>query len=206
MFICFVLRHKLHYSYREFLLVAFVVHILIFSIFAYTTNAYDVYEWVANYSPDKAYTSIYGRVLAHLSIMESVTKNLDTIVFGVGFGVNGAYDLFKSSLLAVVGGFATDSSYSYLLSNYGLTGIVLFVAAALYWIDVNSKKDRLGVTYLLLYLLTVDFFFNNIFSNFPLNFLIIYLVTLNMRLLKVDIASLPGSGDHHAKIKIHDHE
>lgn len=161
--------------------------IMIFLLFIYTTHCFDIYDIVSKISPSKAYTSIFLRVEQHLQIINDVSQNLGSIFWGIGLGVNGLFGLDKE-LYGIVA-LATDSTYIYILSNYGFIGVIIYVFILFYYMLVFYKNDLLGIKYCLFYILIVDFFFNNTIVNFPVNFLIILLVCMSIRLKDLNIIS-----------------
>lgn len=161
--------------------------IMIFLLFIYTTHCFDIYDIVSKISPSKAYTSIFLRVEQHLQIINDVSQNLSSIFGGIGLGVNGLFGLDKE-LYGIVA-LATDSTYIYILSNYGFIGVIIYVFILFYYMLVFYKNDLLGIKYCLFYILIVDFFFNNTIVNFPVNFLIILLVCMSIRLKDLNIIS-----------------
>ena len=78
----------------------------------------------------------------------------------------------------------TDSTYIYILSNYGVIGLAGTVAMLCYFVKV-SRRSITGVHFLLLYVLVISMFFNCYFGDFPSNFIILSLFGFEYRLRKI---------------------
>ena len=77
---------------------------------------------------------------------------------------------------------ATDSTYIYLFSNYGIVSILFYIFILIYFIINFYKRDILGIKYCLFYVLVIDFFFNNTLTNFPFNFILLLLINLSLKI------------------------
>lgn len=150
-----------------------------------TTNTYDVYNFVISNIPslkDKAYTSIFIRADVHQLLLNGL--DIKQALFGVGFGINGVMGLDTSLLTSNIGVIATDSTYSYLISNYGVIITLIWIAFMIYFLSYVAKKDKIGITFIVIYTLVIEFFFNNSITNFPVNYILIMLILLALRIEK----------------------
>lgn len=156
------------------------VSIILFIFFLYTTHGLGIYEVVNTIYPDKAYFSILIRVLQHWQIINEINQDGVSFLLGIGLGINGTFGLDKE-LYGIIS-IATDSAYIYLFSNYGAIGVFFYVFILIYFIINFYKNDILGIKYCLFYVLIIDFFFNNIITNFPVNFILLLLVNLGLKM------------------------
>ncbi|WP_370840247.1 hypothetical protein [Megamonas funiformis] len=157
--------------------------IIIFVFFLYTTHGLGIYEFVNTIYPDKAYSSILIRVLQHWQILDEVNQDGISFLLGVGLGTNGMFGLDKE--LYGITPIATDSTYIYLFSNYGIIGVLFFIFILIYFIINFYKSDILGMKYCLFYVLIIDFFFNNTLTNFPINFILLLLINLDLKMKRI---------------------
>ncbi|WP_416045947.1 hypothetical protein [Priestia megaterium] len=156
----------------------------LFLLFLVSTHSYGINDFVAKYNAEMAYNSIFLRVVQHTAVINSM-HTIKEFMFGKGAGYNGVFGLDKS--VYGIDALALDSTYIYLLSNYGFVFVFLFVIVMTYLI-INFFKhkqyDIFGVRYLLFYTLFVEFFYNNFFTSYPTNVVIIVLtvaVIINKR-------------------------
>ena len=105
------------------------------------------------------------------------------VLFGLGINLNGTYGIDKESLASIIA-IPTDSTYIYILSNYGVIGLAGTVAMLCYFVKV-SRRSITGVHFLLLYVLVISMFFNCYFGDFPSNFIILSLFGFEYRLRKI---------------------
>lgn len=152
-----------------------VATVFTFMIMAYVFNSFTVYNSLSSTEYKKvAYNSIYLRTLQHRDIVGEMEQN-DSFYTGLGIGTHGTMGPDKKLKLTSK---PLDSTYIYLMSNYGFIGTVLYVCTLfvlmLYFCMQNNRFDNISIV-LLLYTLGVEFFINNIFANFPCN-LIFYSV------------------------------
>lgn len=160
-----------------------VLSLILFMFFLYTSHGLGIYELVYEIYPDKAETSILFRVIQHWQIINNIDQNIISLFLGTGLGVNGVFGLDKE-LYGIIS-IATDSTYIYLLSNYGIIGVISYIIILYYLIFVFYKMDLLGIKYCLFYIIVIDFFFNNTIVNFPVNYIIILLIMLSFKLKNI---------------------
>lgn len=154
--------------------------VILFIFFLYTSHGLGIYEFVNTIYPDKAYSSILLRVLQHWQIIDEINQEGISFLLGTGLGINGMFGLDKE-IYGIIP-IATDSTYIYLFSNYGIVGVFLYVFILIYFIINFYKKDILGIKYCLFYVLIIDFFFNNTITNFPVNFILLLLINLSSKI------------------------
>lgn len=154
--------------------------VILFIFFLYTSHGLGIYEFVNTIYPDKAYSSILLRVLQHWQIIDEINQEGISFLLGTGLGINGMFGLDKE--IYGITPIATDSTYIYLFSNYGIVGVFLYVFILIYFIINFYKKDILGIKYCLFYVLIIDFFFNNTITNFPVNFILLLLINLSSKI------------------------
>ena len=160
--------------------------ICVFFALFMSTHELTIYEFIAKINPMKAYNSIFTRISQHWEIL----NNMDSIIslfLGVGFGVNGAYGAYGiESVFAKKTQLATDSTYIYLISNYGIIGMIIFVMifSILILYFMNKNKDVFGLKYFCIYVLVIMFFYNNIIASFTNSLILILFIILNFRLVK----------------------
>lgn len=118
------------------------------------------------------YNSIDLRVLFTKEIIEKF--DLIKFFFGAGFGVNGSYGDIKSIPL--------DSTYLYILSNFGIMGILIFLTAGFWMFNyiLLKRKDEYGIIFYLSIFFAVTFFQNLEITNFPLNIYLIILIGITL--------------------------
>lgn len=162
---------------RNTIVIAYTV--IVFTVSAFCFNDYFLYNQLKNTTfHDSAYGSIYIRVKQHNDIFESVEKG--NILTGAGIGTNGTEGPkgFKSNSKAL------DSTYINILSNYGLLGVIIYLAILFFLIlYLSIKKNPLGANVsimLLLYHLDIEFFTNNILMDFPLNLFFYLLIAFSI--------------------------
>lgn len=177
------LLSKLGFKIKQQRKVIYVLLGIIFLFMFYSTNDYTVYDIVHNYFPDKADSSIYARVVAHLAILNDISSTIISTIFGVGFGLYGAYNVDSEGLSSNIGTIATDSTYSYLLGNYGLLVTILFLLVMVFLYYKIYRNDYFGISKFILYTIVIEFFFNNCISDFPINYILIILTLFNIRLV-----------------------
>ena len=166
------IRHKVFYF-------SFVA-ILIFTLFFSSSISYWLYDLIAPYNESLAYNSIYLRVYLHDLVFEQVDTVSD-LFFGVGYGLNGTYSTKVGS-----DAIPLDSTFIYIFSNYGLLGVLVFIFSCLYLFFSLSGNDYVErpLFFYLFYILTLEFFFNNVISNFPLNYILSILLVSSIILKK----------------------
>lgn len=158
----------------------FLFSFLVFFVFFYSTHFYKIYKIIAKFNESVAYNSIYLRAYYHLEILKEITSIKDAL-FGLGMGVHGLFGLEKT--VYGIKSLPTDSTYIYLVSNYGYTTVFIFLGLLLYLIKYFFKHqllDYFGCRYILLYVLCIEFFYNNFFANFPLNLIIALLSIITL--------------------------
>ena len=160
----------------------YITCVILFFLFFYITNSLDLYWIFEGFSPNKAYSSIYLRVIQHWDICSMMTE-IYQVLFGLGINLNGTYGIDKESLASIIA-IPTDSTYIYILSNYGVIGLAGTVAMLCYFVKV-SRRSITGVHFLLLYVLVISMFFNCYFGDFPSNFIILSLFGFEYRLRKI---------------------
>ena len=180
-FILYVIMKLINKKFK--LNLFFILSIILFLFFLYTTHGLGVYEFIYTIYPDKADTSILFRIEGHWDIINDLSKNIISFLLGTGLGVNGIVGLDKE-LYGIIS-IATDSAYIYLFSNYGIIGVVAYVFILIYYMIKFNKNDILGIESCLFYILIVDFFFNNTVATFPINFFIVLLINLALRLRRI---------------------
>lgn len=173
---------KLNKLYKKYVIYLFCV--LLFGLFFYATHGLDIYEFVAEYYPEKAYSSILIRVLLYSDVINEWSNNILSLLLGVGLGTNGTYGMEKDlyGILSI----PLDSTYIYMLSNYGIIGVIFYVFIMIYFILYFYNNDMLGINYFCIYILIIEFFFNNFMVDFPLNFIIMILIPLNFRIANIN--------------------
>lgn len=176
------LLSKLGFKIRQREKIIYFLLVIMFLFMFYTTNDYSIYDIVHSYFPDKADSSIYARVVAHLAILDDISSTFISTIFGAGFGLYGAYNVDSEGLSANIGTIATDSTYSYLLGNYGLLVTILFLLTMVSLYHKIHKNDCFGVSKFILYTMVIEFFFNNCISDFPINYILIILTLFSVRL------------------------
>lgn len=179
-----IVYFTMKYIYKILKINIFIfLSIILFIFFIYTSHGLGVYEIVDTIYPDKAYSSILLRVLQHWEIINEVCQNGISFLLGLGLGINGIFGLDKE--VYGITPIATDSTYIYLFSNYGIVGVIFYVFIFIYFIINFYKKDILGIKYCLFYVLIVDFFFNNTITNFPVNFILLLLINLGLKIKRI---------------------
>lgn len=176
------LLSKLGFKIRQQEKIIYFLLVIMFLFMFYTTNDYSIYDIAHSYFPDKADSSIYGRVVSHLAILDDISSTFISTIFGAGFGLYGAYNVDSEGLSANIGTIATDSTYSYLLGNYGLLVTILFLLTMVSLYHKIHKNDCFGVSKFILYTMVIEFFFNNCISDFPINYILIILTLFSVRL------------------------
>ena len=173
-----ILRIKMNKNIKYFII--FGSSFLIFIVFSVFAFSYYLYNVVANFNEYLAYNSIYMRVYFHHEVFSQI-KSIYDLLFGVGYGVNGTYDL-KNNMNAI----PLDSTFIYIFSNFGLLGLVFFIGVIIFLIIYFAKKGLLGQSLMLyfIYIITFEFYFNNIIANFPLIFILITLTIFSYSLFK----------------------
>ena len=182
LFTLYKLIKKYNICYKEINVIV-ILCMLTFIFFFITTNTYYVYDYIISNIPSmssKAYGSIFLRINAHQIIWNSL-ENFK-LLFGAGFGVYGMTGLDTSTLASNIGILATDSTWSYLIANYGIVVTVLWLLLMVYILVIISNDDKLGITFLLVYTVVIEFFFNNVISNFPINYILIILIILGLKI------------------------
>lgn len=153
---------------------------IFFMIMAFSFLTYGVYDV---FSPTKykkiAYDSIYVRVQQHQDILGEMEAN-DGFYTGLGLGKNGNMGPDEKLKLTSK---PLDSTYIYIMSNYGIIGVIiwvsLFFGLLLYLCSLGNRVDTVAVS-MLLYALGVEFFINNIFTNFPCNIIFFSIIFLSV--------------------------
>lgn len=163
-------------------IIGFFLICVFFTLFM-STHELTIYEFVAQINPMKAYNSIFIRIDQHWEILNNI-DNIVSLFLGVGFGVNGVYGI--ESVFAKKTQMPTDSAYIYLISNYGIIGLVIFciIFATLIIYFMNKNKDAFGLKYFCMYVLIIMFFYNNIIASFTNSLMLILVIVLNFRLMK----------------------
>ncbi|WP_018962403.1 hypothetical protein [Sporolactobacillus vineae] len=165
----------------------YIIHafsLFVFFLFFISTHFYSIYYFASMFNRTMAYNSIYLRVVQHISIISQL-NTIPKVLFGLGMGRNGIYGINKMGY--GINPIATDSTYIYLVSNYGYLAVLLFLLFGVWIIRLfflNSEKDVLGARFLLLYTVCLEFFYNNFFSDFPTNMFLILLCILSFFIYK----------------------
>lgn len=145
----------------------------------------DFAELFSEISPAKYESSILPRIHQFLIVWEDVSSSIENVLLGVGYGIYGKGGLeVKTNLMDPM---AIDSGFLYLLGNYGVIVTLGWIAFLILQIIKNRKYDCVGIKYILLYILAIELFFNNIFRDFPNNFILFMLLTLNHLYVKTQI-------------------
>ena len=118
-----------------------------------------------------------------MAILNDISSAFISTIFGAGFGLYGAYNVDSEGLSANIGTIATDSTYSYLLGNYGLLVTILFLLAMVFLYYKIYRNDCFGISKFILYTIVIEFFFNNCISDFPINYILIILTLFSIRLV-----------------------
>ncbi|MBE6067122.1 MAG: hypothetical protein E7211_05385 [Clostridium lundense] len=142
------------------------------------TNTLLLYDIIYNLDPFYAYNSVFLRVVQHKDII-SEAQTIKEIILGLGFGKNGTFGLDKYQY--GISAKTLDSTFIYLFSNYGILILILFIIITYYLIiKINclASLDIFGVKYVLLYILTSEFFYNNPIANFPTNIILIFGISI----------------------------
>lgn len=176
--IIFIPLNKLNKKYIIYFLSG-----LLFVLFFYVTHEFDVYEFISKFYPDKAYSSIFIRIMLYLEVINDWSNDGLTLLLGLGLGTNGTYGLDKN--IYGISSIPLDSTYIYILSNYGILGVLFFVIMMVYFILYLCNKNILGLGYFCIYILIIEFFFNNFMVDFPLNFITILLVVLSLKISNI---------------------
>jgi hypothetical protein len=152
--------------------------IAIFILFFSSSISYWLYELLRPYNESLVYNSIYLRVKFHYDVFVQV-ENIIDLLFGVGYGVNGTFGT-KDGVDSV----PLDSTFIYIFSNYGMVGVLTFLLSSLgliFKLKGNNSLER-PLFFYLFYIVTLEFFFNNVITNFPLNYLLVLLLTTTILL------------------------
>ncbi|MCR0999120.1 hypothetical protein [Serratia rubidaea] len=154
--------------------------VVTFLFMGFVFNTFTVYDALAGtkYKPF-AYNSIYLRSLQHSDVIKDM-ENRDSFYTGLGVGTNGTMGPNEKLKLKSK---ALDSTYIYLMSNYGFLGALLYVSVLLmlllYFCSQSSKFDNIAIIFLF-YTLGADFFINNTFSNFPCNVILYSFIIVSL--------------------------
>ena len=89
--IIFIPLNKLNKKYIIYFLSG-----LLFVLFFYVTHEFDVYEFISKFYPDKAYSSIFIRIMLYLEVINDWSNDGLTLLLGLGLGTNGTYGLDKN--------------------------------------------------------------------------------------------------------------
>lgn len=178
--ICYIISNKKNRKY-----IMFFLYSCIFILFFCATHELSIYELIKSFYPDKAYTSIFIRVMLYSYVINDWNSSISSLLLGLGLGTNGTYGLDKA--LYGISSIPLDSTHIYLLSNYGFIGILFFSFIMIYYILYFYNNDILGIEYFCMYILIIEFFFNNFMVDFPVNFITILLIVLNLSLSKFNI-------------------
>ncbi|MFI8418290.1 hypothetical protein ACQKDS_18140 [Serratia sp. NPDC078593] len=161
-------------------MIYFFSAVITFSFMAFVFNTFTVYDSLAStkYKPF-AYNSIYLRSLQHDKIINDIERK-DSFYTGLGVGTNGTMGPNEKLKLKSK---ALDSTYIYLMSNYGFIGVLIYVSILLllllYFCSKSNKFDNIAII-LLFYAFGADFFINNTFSNFPCNVIFYSLIIVSL--------------------------
>lgn len=152
-------------KFKNQLIAFFMIFVIIMQ--GIVTNSFVLYDIVHNISPKYAYGSVYLRVDYHQKINKKVSgKN---ILLGEGLGYNNKFSKNENKLIL-------DSTYVYLLSNYGylMVGLYAIVGVGILLYGLIKKQNLL--LYLMMYILLVQIFFNNSINSAPTSNIYIFLV------------------------------
>lgn len=148
----------------------------------------DIIYNIANpISPLYAEYSILFRIEFLYKVFNQM-NNAWQLIFGVGYGYNGGFlGYFEQSV-------PLDSIYIWLLSNYGLCGVLLFIVFLVFLYNYNpfnadNQAQRLfySCKYYLILVLCGNFFWNNLIINFPSLLFPVVFIVLFYNLSKFEI-------------------
>jgi glycosyltransferase involved in cell wall biosynthesis len=145
-----------------------------------------IYEFFHKIHPYFAERSILPRVEQHWSILSELFNGF-SFIFGMGLGKNGTFGLEKNNY--GVNSSATDSTYIYLMSNYGLICTIIFIFAIsilLIYLTGYPKKSN-AMFHLLVYSFSIEFFYNNGVVNFPANYIILTILLFGLLDLIINV-------------------
>lgn len=175
---------KKHQKFAAFTFASFM-----YLIFFASGHFYFIYRFVSKFSESMAYNSIYLRIFFHRQIIDQL-HSLSNVLFGVGMGRNGTFGIDKN--LYNIKAIPTDSTYIYLVSNYGYVSVGLFTLFSiliLRYLFKYNKYDIIGARYLMLYTLCIEFYYNNFMANFPANLFVIILSTISVVYTRLNLES-----------------
>ncbi|BBN97843.1 hypothetical protein [Sporolactobacillus terrae] len=150
-----------------------------FAVFLISTHFYGINNLVSKINEKMAYNSIFLRIEFHREIINQL-HSVPEVLFGLGMGKNGVFGLDKS--VYHIKSLPTDSTYIYLVSNYGYIGaalVILIIALVTIYLFKNEIYDIVGARYILIYTMCIEFFYNNFFADFPTNIIVILLAVLS---------------------------
>lgn len=153
--------------------------LLLFTLHFVSYNTLIVYNFFKDIFPIAAERSIKPRIEQNTAIYENM-GSIYNFLFGNGYGKNGTFGLDKTKYFADV--LPLDSSYIYLLSNYGILFVIAFVLFLVYFSVKYIRFDHFNMIFFLLYFLSIEFFVNNIFLNTPTIYILINLLILTFSL------------------------
>ena len=155
------------------------------------TNTLILYGLIEKLVPKFAYTSVYLRVILHQEVISNM-KSIPQKILGLGMGLNGIFAGNPGAITTNT--IALDSSYIYILSNYGILGLILYIVTLVGLMALSvvyNDKDEWGIKYLISYLLCIQFFFNNLSTSIPISYIsIIFMVAFISNIEGLKIKSL----------------
>lgn len=167
---------KVYKNYENFILVIYTIAALLLQWIV--SNTFILYGIIEKLAPNYAYTSIYLRVEFHQDIIGKM-QSLFQKIFGLGMGLNGIFvgkvDSNVSNTIPL------DSSYIYILSNYGFLGIIMYLGiliGVMALAIIYNENDKWGIKYIVSYLLCIQFFFNNLSTSIPVSYVVIILIVV----------------------------
>lgn len=157
---------------------------LIFCLLAFTFNSMSIYNLLSTGAyKEVAYNSIYNRVIQHEDIINEM-ESKNGFYTGVGVGTNGTMGPDQK---LKVSSKPLDSTYIYIMSNYGFIGVIIYIlvlmSVFIYLSTFNRRFDNIALV-MVFYTFSIEFFINNIFANFPCNIIFYSAVFMNMTLKK----------------------
>lgn len=158
----------LPYRYVRVSVLLYALLLLAFGFIS--THTYIIYDIVNPIHPMYAEYSIRLRIQFVYDVFQQM-ESIWQYIFGAGYGYNGGFlGYFDNSV-------PLDSIYLWILSNYGLLGVIIFIVSLLVFFIFDSFKrfDELDSDFKMLYfikmyiflVIVANFFWNNVIINFP---------------------------------------
>lgn len=171
------------YNNKYFILIIMYITGCVLVMQYLISNTIIFYSYIDNLFPKYAYNSIFKRIEYQNLIINNM-NSIKTKLIGIGMGVNGIYGISKEFIDMNITKIPLDSTYIYIISNYGFIMLVIFIILfiTLIWKLYKYRSlDILGARYLINYLFVIQFLFNNIIISTPIVYIyiLITLYTLN---------------------------